>query len=87
MIHYYIWKQKDGKVVGWLQSISTNVGPTAIEVTKEEFVECGGHIDNYSGDTENIAKEAYVDAKISAIASRQDFLEDCIAEMAMKVYE
>lgn len=47
-------------------------------------------------DLETVWREPYpeeprpeipVDIQIKAVTERQDFLEDCIAEMAMKVYE
>lgn len=82
---YYLFKEDD-RVVGFLETESSNAPYGAEEVSKEEF-------EKYSVASEPTNPVDYLKdveiplaTKLEAITERQEFLEDCIAEMAAKVY-
>ena len=64
-------------------------GSLAQPVSREEYISLGGVPKSKCLSEMDIlvATNALNDAKIQALTDRNEFLEDCIAEMAMFVYQ
>lgn len=59
----------------------------AVEITKEEYVSLGGILSKIPVTVEELQQEnKLLKAQLQAQTERSDFIEDCIAEMAMTVY-
>ena len=71
----------NGEVVGITTSPDELHVKDFFEVTEEEFVE----LEKKFGDVR--PKEDLTKDQIQALSDRQEFLEDCIAEMALTVYQ
>lgn len=80
-MRYYIWKGLDGEIIANLQTPSYRP-PPAIEVTKDEFVSLGF----YREYNESSEPTIPIEAQIKALSDQQDFLEECIVEMATILY-
>ncbi len=95
-MHYYVWKAESGEPIGWHETKHPYHNPTAIEVTKEEYIKLGGspkkeeNQDPVTKEEEKIQtlekENKLLKAQIQAQSDRADFIEDCIAEMAIQVY-
>jgi len=72
-------KEKHGKPL-YDESGRPNFHGDFVEWTEEEKSE-------YYPDQPNISDNELLKAQIQAISDRNDFIEDCIAEMAMEVYQ
>lgn len=89
---YYLIYDGDNRV-GYLVSKTARDIPNSVRVTEDEFVALGlplslpvsGHqeYDLYELSEEN----KLLKAQLQAQTERSDFIEDCIAEMAMAVYD
>lgn len=78
---YFVWFDVNHNPIGWLVSDENYRNSSATEVTKEEFISLGGNIYDYVP-----TKKVPIETKLQVVTDRQDFLEDCIAEMAQIIY-
>lgn len=87
---FYLYKMH-GRVVGGKQSAKA-LPPPAIQVSKEEYLAAGFSVEDEAIETpeqraDRLEKEnKLLKAQLQAQVNRSDFIEDCIAEMAMAVY-
>lgn len=79
-MHYYVTYYK-GEISGFVQSPVPRSIPNSVQVSEKEFVSLGGMIS-----PERESELSSLKAQVQAQSERSDFLEDCIAEMAMEVY-
>lgn len=87
-IYYYVYKNEQGHVYGWLASDKPTPAKNAVPVSKEEFIELGGNPDNVVTHKSDTDKEIdLLKAQVQAVSNYEDFLEECIVEMAMAVYD
>lgn len=96
-MHFYVWFEEVEGVetpVGWLQTDEYRYYPRAREVSEEEFVKYGGIVRELVKEPtvpERVAdleeENKMLKAQVQAASDYSDFLEECIVEMAMKVYE
>lgn len=89
-MYYYLF-YKDGVVVGYNCSKTPLNNPSYKEVTESEYVEYAGSIpvipdtpEERIGSLES--DNALLKQQLKAASDQNDFLEDCIAEMAGIVY-
>lgn len=92
-VYYYVWLNKDQKPISWLATDTPKRGGLGISVTREEFIAYGGNPDSIvyanpqARDIQSLVEEnKLLKAQITAMIDRNQFIEDCIAEMAMEVY-
>lgn len=93
-IYYYVWRNKSGKVYGWLATDRPSTSGLAQQVTREEFISLGGNPDsvvlheNLEDTVATLQGELELaEAKINALSGQNDFFEECLVEMAMIVYQ
>lgn len=79
-MYFYVFYDSDRNVTGWLQSNEKYYNPAASEVSKEKYIELGGIL-------REMTIETPMESKLQAQQFRIDFLEECIVELAMKLYQ
>ncbi len=89
-MYYYLF-YKDGVVVGYNCSKTPLNNPSYKEVTEEEYLEYAGSIPVIPTTPEERIETLESDnnllkQQLQATSDQNDFLEDCIAEMAEIVY-
>lgn len=94
-VFYYVRLNKEGKAIGW-KATYTPMPYTAMKmVTREEYEALGLNPDSVTIDEayiqrlkerQNAETEKLLEAKTKALSDRNDFLEECIVEMAGLVY-
>lgn len=80
-MYFYLYYDKSGKVTGWLQTDRKQIDTVGVEVTEEEFIKSGGIVEPPK------PVQVPFEIQLKAVSDRQEFLEDCIAEMAQIVYQ
>lgn len=78
-MYFYIWFDDSGIPYRLLQSQQEEPLYEKYEVDKKTY-------EKYDSTLEKHEDPSITEIKIAALLSRQEFLEDCIAEMAMQVY-
>lgn len=76
-MYFYIEQSPEGVEI-YIMSPEPLTGENFVEITKEEYYD-------KMGIKEEVPKKE-VSPEIKALSDRQDFLEDCVAEMAQIVY-
>lgn len=87
-MYFYLFKMND-EVVGGLQSDSVSDSTSLTPVSEEEYAKyfnVNPEVSSETVETPVLLPEVPIETKLEAITERQEFLEDCIAEMAAKVY-
>ena len=86
-MRYYIIKNSSGQIIGYNQTNGC-VPASAIEISFEEYQALGFYIPTPEPALDALqAENKLLKAQLKAQTDRADFIEDCIAEMAVKVYE
>lgn len=89
---YFYLIMKDGEVSGYLETDSPYISEYAVEISREEYEKYTQATSNSNSESKDISETldylptAPFDTKLKVMIDRQEFLEDCIAEMAMQVY-
>lgn len=89
-MYYYLF-YKDGVVVGYNYAKTPLNNPSYKEVTEEEYLEYAGSIPVIPDTPEERigtleSDNALLKQQLKAASDQNEFLEDCIAEMAEIVY-
>ena len=85
-VFYYVMYENNTPS-GFVQSPFPRTIPNAIEVTEKKFISLGGSLSHNVPEMEPLESDVnLLKAQVQAQSDRTDFLEDCIAEMAMEVY-
>lgn len=88
---YYLIYDGDNRV-GYLVSKTARDIPNSVRVTEDEFVALGLPLSRPVSGYQEVAlselseENRMLKAQLQAQSDRSDFIEDCIAEMAMAVY-
>lgn len=95
-MHYYVWKDEEGKVIGWYACEGEYSNPTATEVSREEYIQSGGNPETVMNQEPLEAQENHIKnlqqankllrAQTQMQSEQITFLENCILEIAEVVY-
>ena len=86
--NFYIRYNKNGKPVQWLGTNGVSNWKGYTKVSKEQFIKDGGPLSMvyYTIPDPTPDPTTLRDKKIESLEERNEFLEDCIAEMAKVIY-